>query len=153
RNVNTEDLKYSWGRLTDPKQAARAQVDFVDKVEYPDATTAVFTLKSPNVVFLDVLADSNLYIIMPTEADGKFDPAKQMIGSGPWLFDSYTPSVSYKMKRNPDWYEKGFPLMDSVEASIIPEYATRLAQFRAGNLDSVDINVADLIDLKNQKGI
>ena len=79
-----------------------------------------------------------MLIIMPTEADGKFDPTKTMIGSGPWLFDGYTPSVSYKMKKNPDWYEKGFPLMDAVEVSIIPEYATRLAQLLAGDVAAVE---------------
>ncbi len=149
RAVNVDDIKFSWGRLADPKNAASAQVKYIDKVEYPDASTIVFTLKSPNAVFLDTMADSNLLWIMPTEAEGGFDPAQTMIGSGPWLFDSYTPSVSYKMKRNPDWYDPRFPLMDNFEASIIPEYATYLAQFQAGNLDQVAPNANDLSDVQN----
>ncbi len=153
RAVTVDDVKFSWGRITEPKQAAGAQVAFVDKVEYPDASTIVFTLKAPNPVFLDVIADSNLFWVMPTEADGKFDPAKTMIGSGPWIFDSYTPSVNYKMKKNPDWYEKGFPLMDAVEVPIITEYATRLAQFLAGNLDFAGINPTDLTDVQKTPNV
>jgi peptide/nickel transport system substrate-binding protein len=150
RVVTADDMKYSWGRATEDKNTNRTQLSFVDKVEYPDATTVVFTLKAPNVVFLDVLADANLLWIMPAEADGKFDPNKIMIGTGPWVWDSYQPSVSFKVKKNADWFEKGFPLMDAVEVAIIPEYATRLAQFLAGNTDAEGINAADLVDTKKQ---
>jgi peptide/nickel transport system substrate-binding protein len=153
RELNSTDVKYSWGRLSDPKNAASAQVNFVDKVEYPDASTIVFSLKQPNVVFLDIIADSNLLWIMPSEADGKFDPTKTMIGSGPWLFDSYQTSVAYKMKRNPEWHVPGFPLMDGVEVAIIPEYANYLAQFRAGSLDTLDPNAADLGDVAKMKDV
>ncbi len=150
RAVTTEDVKFSWGRATNEKNTNRSQLAFVDKVEFPDASTAVFSLKAPNVAFLDVLADTNLLFIMPTEADGKFDPAKTMIGSGPWVLESFQPSVGSKWKKNPNWHEKGFPLMDAVDYAIIPEYANRLAQFRAGNVDASDINSADVIDVKKQ---
>ncbi len=148
REVTSDDVKFSWSKQTDPKNGNRSQMDFVDKVEFPDASTVVFTLKTPNVVFLDVLADTNLLWIMPAEAGGKFDPAKTAIGSGPWILDNYTPSVGFKFKKNPDWYVKGFPLFDAVEYPIIPEYANYLAQFRAGNLDYSGLNASDLVDTK-----
>ncbi len=153
RAVTTDDIKVSSARRVDPKNAGRAQVQYIDKLEYPDANTIVFTLKTPNAVFLDSLADSNLLWVMPTESDGKFDPTKQMIGSGPWLFDGYQPSVAYKMKKNPEWYEKGFPFFDAVEAAIIPEYANYLAQFLAGNLDVLAPNAQDLQDGQKDKGV
>lgn len=148
RAVTSDDVQYSWRRLTGPKNAAGAQVSFVDKVEYPDPSNIVFSLKQPSAAFLDILADTNLLWVMPAEADGKFDPALTMIGSGPWLFDGYTPSVGYKMKKNPDWFVKGFPLMDAVVAAIIPEYANRLSQFQAGNLDVIDPDPKDLEDVR-----
>ncbi len=150
RAVTTDDVKFSWGRLVDPKHPNASQVDFVDKVEFPDPTTMVFTLKAPNVAFLEILSDTNLFWVMPTESGGKFDPAKTSIGSGPWLFDSYTPAVGHKWKRNPNWHENGFPLMDAVQVSIIPEYANRLAQFRAGNTDSSGLSADDLVDVKQR---
>ncbi len=148
RAVTTDDVKYSWGRATTTPNAA--QLDFVAKAEFPDPQTAVFTLKAPNVAFLDALADTNLLWIMPVESDGRFDPAKTAIGSGPWMLESYTPSVGHKWKKNPAWYETGFPLMDGVDVAIIPEYANRLTQFRAGNTDATGLAAADLIDLKQQ---
>jgi peptide/nickel transport system substrate-binding protein len=148
RAVTSDDVKFSWGRLTDAKNAARAQVEFVDKVEYPDASTIVFTLKQPWGPFLDSMADTNLLYIMPVEADGRFNPATNMIGSGPWLFNGYTPSKGYKMNKNPEWYEKGYPLMDSVDIAIIPDNANRLAQLYAGSLDYLAVPASDLLDVK-----
>ncbi|NJD64785.1 MAG: ABC transporter substrate-binding protein [Chloroflexi bacterium] len=148
RAVTSDDVKYSWGRATAETNTNRAQVSFVDKVEYPDATTVKFTLKSPNAAFLDVLADANIFWIMPTESDGGFDPTKQAIGSGPWMLDSYTPSVALKFKKNPEWHVPGYPLMDAVESAIIPEYANRIAQFQAGNTDSTGITAEDIVNIK-----
>ncbi len=153
RVVTTDDIKYSWGRLIAPANAGRAQVSYIDKAEFPDASTITFTLKTPNATFLDSLADSNLLVIMPTESEGKFDPTKTMIGSGPWLFDSYTVSSNYKMKRNPDWYDPRFPFLDGIEVAIIPEYANALAQFLGGNLDAIAPNAADLSDVQKIKGV
>ncbi len=153
RNVTSDDIKYSWGRLVDPKNAASANVDFVDKLEYPDASTVVFTLKSPSAGFKDTFTDTSNLIIMPTESDGKFDPKTQMIGSGPWLLSSYTPSQGIKFKRNPDWFDKGpqnFPLMDAVDVAIIPDYPNSLTQFRSGSLDAFGPQATDLVDIKTQ---
>ena len=150
RAVNSDDVKFSWGRATAKTNTNANQLAFVNKVEYPDAQTIKFTLNSPNAAFLDVLADANLLWIMPTEAAGGFDPTQKMIGSGPWIFDSYTPSQSIKWKKNPNWYMTGFPLMDAVEIDISPAYANQLAQFQAGNLDIFAPQSTDLVSLKGQ---
>ncbi len=146
RALSTDDVKFSFDRLRN--SGNKNLVDFIDKVDYPDASTVVFTLKAPSAVFLDTLADTNALFIMPTESDGKFDPQKTAIGSGPWIFDRYQPSVTTVRKKNPDWWMTGFPLFDTVEEAIIVDYANRLAQFQAGGTDSDTINGDDLPDLK-----
>lgn len=151
RAVTSDDIKYSWRRATDPKNGNSIQLDFVDKVEYPDPQTAVFTLKYTYAPFLDTLADANLLWIMPTEADGGFRPGEKAIGTGPWILDNYTLSVGQTWNKNPEWYEKGFPLADGIDLAIIPEYATRLAQFQAGNLDATGLSSSDLVKVKQQK--
>ncbi len=148
RPVTTEDIKFSWGRATDAKNGNRTQLAFIDKVEFPDASTVTFTLKEPNAAFTDVIADGSLLYIQPKEADGGFNPALQMIGSGPWIFESYQRSVAFKFKKNPEWHITGFPLMDAVESAIIPDYANRLAQFKSGATDVTGINSNDLVEMK-----
>ncbi len=151
RAVTTDDVKFSYGRATAPTNANASRLtSVVDKVEYPDASTIVMTLKAPYAPFLDLMADTNVLFIMPTESDGKFDPAKTMIGSGPWVFQSYTPSIGFKWNRNPNWWNTGFPLLDSINNAIIPDYPTRLAQFLAGNTDAEGPVADDLVVVKNQ---
>ncbi|HEY5475842.1 MAG TPA: ABC transporter substrate-binding protein [Tepidiformaceae bacterium] len=152
RAVTTDDVKFSYGRATDAKlTTSKNLTNAIDKVEYPDASTIVFTMKSPNAGFNDLLADTvNGLWIMPTESDGKFDPAKTMIGSGPWMLQNYTPSVGFKWNKNPNWWKTGFPLMDAVNTAIIPDYPTQLAQFLAGNSDAMAPTADDLVSIKSQ---
>ncbi len=148
RALTTDDIRYSWGRATAESNTNRTQVSFIDKLEYPDERTLRFTLKAPNAAFVEVLADANLIWIMPKEADGGFNPGQSAIGTGPWSMDQYQPSVGFIFKKNPTWHVPGFPLMDSIDVRIIPEYATSLAQFRAGNLDAAGITSDDIVDVK-----
>ena len=150
RQVTTDDVKFSWSLLTAATNANASQVKYVDKVEFPDKQTITFTLKGPNAAFLDALADTNLLFIVPTESESQYDRAKVTIGSGPWVLDSYQPSVKIVRKKNPEWYDKNVVFFDSIEQSIIPEYANRLAQFLAGNLDLSDPNGDDLTTVKKQ---
>src|SRR5207253_820449 len=57
RAITSDDVRYSYGRATASTNTNRTQFDFVNKVEYPDPRTVVFTLNAPNAAFLDILAD------------------------------------------------------------------------------------------------
>ncbi len=155
RKMTSEDVKASYDRASSKESPNKPQSSApIDKVEYPDDSTIVFTLSKASAIFLDVLADSNILYILPKEAfSGGFDPAKTSIGSGPWVLKEYQPSVKWSSVRHPKWHlggTAGAPFLDGVETAIIPEYANRLAQFRAGNLDVSDINPDDLPDTLKQ---
>jgi ABC-type transport system substrate-binding protein len=145
RAVTTDDVKFSYGRATEAKNPNQGRLtSTIDKVEYPDASTIVMSLKAPDVTISDLMADANLLWIMPTESGtAALNPATKAIGSGPWLFKSYTPSVGFKFDRNPAWWNQPYPLMAGVEYAIIPDYPTRLAQFLAGNTDIVGVDTPD----------
>jgi peptide/nickel transport system substrate-binding protein len=150
RKVTSDDVKFSWGRATGPKAINAASLSFITNVQYPDAETVKFTLKEPNAAFLDVLADMNLLWIQPTEADGKFNTALTAVGSGPWVFDHYTPSQEIAFNRNPKWHDDGFPLLDSAKIIVIPSYPNILAQFQSGGIDLFGPNADDLLNLRSQ---
>ena len=153
RAMTSEDIKATWERATS-KESTNKPVTPVDKVEYPDANTIVFTLSKPTATFLDDFADSNVFWILPKEAlSGGYDVSKVVIGSGPWIEKEYQPGVKFVFDRNPAWHlgkPDGAPFFDGVNLSIVPEYANRLAQFKAGNTDTSDINGEDLPDIVKQ---
>jgi ABC-type transport system substrate-binding protein len=61
--------------------------------------------------------------------------------------------VKFVRNKHAEWHGKGqynLPFFETAELSIIPEYANRLAQFLAGNIDGSDINGLDLPNVVKQ---
>ena len=142
--VEAEDIKATFVRAaTWPKSAIQSLVNMVDpgQIQTPAKDTVVFKLKYPFGPFAHMLASPNASEVLPREAlAGDYDPAKTVIGSGPFIWESYTPDVAIILKKNPAYYEKGQPYVDAVQVAFIPDAAQQLAQFTAGNLDLLAIN-------------
>jgi peptide/nickel transport system substrate-binding protein len=51
------------------------------------------------------------------------------------VLDSYTPDVSIKLKRNPDYYEREKPYLDGIELRVITDESTRMAALRNGTIN------------------
>src|SRR5439155_7666702 len=94
-----------------------------------DSRTVLFKLKEPIVFLLSALtpAQTGRPSIIPKETDSTFDIKQNMIGTGPYVLDKYEQSVGFTYKRNPDYYDKDFPMHDVVEVPILLEYAQALA--------------------------
>jgi peptide/nickel transport system substrate-binding protein len=139
--VEAEDIKATYVRAlqipTNPSRGALGMID-VNQISTPDKQTVVFKLNYPYAPFNKTLTSPIYSWIFPREAlAGSYDPAKVMIGSGPFVLKSHTPDVEYVMTKNPDWFEKDRPYVDSVRFAIIPAIAQQLAQFTSGHLDEV----------------
>ncbi len=144
--VEAEDVKASFTRILDPATSSpnRGQLGMVDpsQIQTPDKQTVVFKLNYPYAPFNRSLASPAYSLILPREAlAGDYDPAKVVIGSGPFTLESATPDVAYIYKRNPGYFDKTIlPHVDGVRMAIIPDTNTQLAQFTAGNLDEIEID-------------
>ncbi len=158
RLVDASDIKASFTRALDQGNPNRGSLDMIDpnQITTPDSQTVVFKLNYPYAPFTHTAASPLYSYIQPREAQaGTYDPGKLVIGSGPWLWDAYTPDVAYTLKPNPDWFGKPGPYADSVRYAIIPAVQQQIAQFAAGNLDelSVDPNNRDTVQKENPKAI
>ena len=141
RAVTSNDVVQSWTKFAkdsvyrvDLANAANKDAPF-DSVEAVDPQTVKFKLKFADSSALSLLGWYEFWIEPAEGVAGKIDLSKEARGSGPFLMDSYKPSVSINYKRNPDWFggpEK--PYVDGVNISIIPDQAQIEAQFRAKNL-------------------
>jgi ABC-type transport system substrate-binding protein len=136
--VEAEDILATFTRALAPTSPNRGSLDFLDasQIQAPASDTVVFTLRYPYAPFPRLLASPTTSFILPREAlVGSYDPAKQVIGSGPFVFDSYQPDVAFTVKKNPAYFEKNRPYVDSVRCTIVADPNTQIAQFTAGNLD------------------
>jgi peptide/nickel transport system substrate-binding protein len=134
--VEAEDVKASFIRAVGPNAANRSTFDMIDpdQIQTPAKDTVVFKLRYPYAAFRNMLA-SGYGWISPREAGVSYDSTKQVIGSGAFVFGSYTPDVEYVVKKNPQWYEKGRPYVDGVRVAMAPDKANAIAQFGGGHLD------------------
>ena len=144
--VEAEDIKQTYLRGTSPANANRGSLGMIDpaQIQTPDKQTVVFKLNYPYAPFSKTMASGVYGWIFPREvAGGGYDPAKVMIGSGPFTLDSYTPDVAYVYKKRNDWFEKGRPYIDSVRVAIVPDPNQQIAQFTAGNLDYIQSPISE----------
>jgi len=149
--VEAEDVKSTYTRALAPTAATRASLNMIDpdQIQTPDAQTVVFKLKNPYAEFRTMMASIKFAWILPREAlAGTYDPLKTPIGSGPFIFDSFTPDVAVTYKRNPDYWEKGIPYLDAVRVAIIPDLALMEAQFTSGGLADIRTANTDVDTLK-----
>jgi peptide/nickel transport system substrate-binding protein len=138
--VEAEDIKATFVRAIDPANPNRGSLDYLDpaQIQTPDKQTVVFKLKYPYAPFRNTLASPAYSLIQPREAlAGTYDPTKLVIGSGPFILESYTPDIAAMFKKNPEYYLKGRPSVDAMKMAIIPDASQQLAQFTGGNLDEI----------------
>jgi peptide/nickel transport system substrate-binding protein len=138
RPLVASDVIGSLERIRDPKTASYWSVQLGDiaKMEAPDDHTVKVELKTPHSAFLPALAHISAAIIPIKELkDGSFDPAKQMLGSGPFMVSDHKQDESWTLVRNPYYWRQGQPAADKLFAPIIPDDSARMAALRDGRID------------------
>jgi peptide/nickel transport system substrate-binding protein len=139
RELTADDVKYSLERFMTVKGNSNAyMLKSVDRVEALDKHTVKITLKEPFAWFLDMLATPVATAIVAREAVEKFGDLKKpeaVIGTGPWMLDSYRPNQGYTFVRHPNYFMPGLPYIDRVEATVDEDNASRVAAFLSGKYD------------------
>ncbi|HEX5369781.1 MAG TPA: ABC transporter substrate-binding protein [Dehalococcoidia bacterium] len=115
----------------DATKAAQAPVESMTAT---DANTLVVKLHQPYASIIPLLSSYDGLYIEPREADGGFDPRKDVRGHGPFILQEYVPSGSFTWAKNPDFYMKDRPFPDKVEVPIVSDHAQQLAQFKSGGI-------------------
>lgn len=158
RVVTSDDVLFTFervesdsGRRADLFQSANADAPIVSY--YPtDERTFVLELAYPDYGLLANLGTQNSGFpadILPREGEtGAVDLRADVRGSGPWLISQYQPSARIEFERNPGYFDATQPYIDRIELPIITEYASQLAQFRAGNIYTMPINPIDILPTK-----
>ncbi len=132
------DVKCTWELIlglgsdklrTNPRKSWYRNLDAISTED----DTVTFHLKRPQPAFIALLA-SGYSPVYPCHV-----PAQNMrqhpIGTGPFKFVSYQPNESIKLERNPQYWKQGRPYLDGIEWTIIPNRATAILGFVAGQFD------------------
>lgn len=131
---------YLQASVTSPLTAAA--MPEVPAVAAIDNMTVRVTFTRPWSSFPVLLADQPGYVIAPEQV--RSGATDQMIGTGPFVFEEWTPDVRFRATRNENYWRDGaddepLPYLDSIEFRPMPDTATRVAALRAGEVDVIDV--------------
>jgi ABC-type transport system substrate-binding protein len=89
------------------------------------------------------------------EKFGDLKKPEAVIGTGPWMLESYKPNVAITMVRHPGYFVPGLPYIDRVELVVDEDNASRMAAFLAGRYDlgwefPGQINRTDWVQIKDR---
>ena len=154
RELTADDVVYTVDRFLKVKGNANAyMLDSVTKVEPVDR----YTLKEPFAWFLDMIANPMALAIIAKEVVEKHGDLKKpeaVIGTGPYMLDSYRPNTGITLVRNPNYFLPGLPYIDRVEMVVDEDNASRMAAFLSGKYDlgwefPGTINRTDWVQIKD----
>jgi 4-phytase/acid phosphatase/peptide/nickel transport system substrate-binding protein len=138
---NADAVVSHWERLLDPKNRFRgiSSIEPVAKVEKVDDFTVRFRLKHPWLPFKDAIASTTAiaaYIPSPKAVkEGTQDRAP--VGTGPYRFNEWLPGDRMTVVKNPAYWQKGKPNLESIVFRIVPDMQTRFAGLKSGELDVI----------------
>jgi peptide/nickel transport system substrate-binding protein len=136
--LTAEDVKFSMDRVLDPEGGSRyrGQLASVAAVEVVDPLTVRFQLSAPNAGFLHKVCAFNQGWIVSKAAveekgeDFKLDP----IGTGPFMFEGWTPGSEIRLAANPDYFE-GAPGFGTLVLRVIRDEIAAAAALESGEID------------------
>jgi len=106
------------------------------QVSVIDPLTVQVELNQPWAAFpSSFLQGGSSYMMSPTMLASSDKGASHPIGTGPFIFDSWEPGNNFKVKKNPNYWVKGLPHLDSIEFKVIPDDSTRADAVQAGDVN------------------
>jgi peptide/nickel transport system substrate-binding protein len=136
--LTSKDVQWSYRHILDKKNGSSAYARLSQEldpegIKTPNAHTVVFHLKKPDAQF-PIFAGTYQTGIYPNGLDPKKDP----IGTGPFMIKSWKPTLGWEIVRNPHYWVKGFPYLDSVRGVYIADPNTKVQAVTNGSADISD---------------
>jgi ABC-type transport system substrate-binding protein len=122
-----------------------------------DPMSVVLTMKRKWVTFPEtLLVGQQDYIASPKwmkAADANPTLKSKPVGTGPFIFESYSPNGSFKAKRNPNYWNKPYPYLDEIEFRPITDGVQRANALKSGALDLEMNDVGEVVaEFRDAKG-
>ncbi len=111
------------------------------------------TMKSPLAPFPYYLADGQTaYIAAPSMLSQPNGGTSNPIGTGPFVFHDWVPNSHMTATRNPHYWRKGYPYLDSITYKPIINHSSRSDALQTGEIDMLHSNSPDdLLEFRGNK--
>src|SRR5215218_612364 len=155
--LTADDVVYSLQKSANADTSGYAADYAGMTVAKVDDKTVKITMDSPlsPTLFLPKVANYNGGFIVcskAVEALGLEGFKTQPVGTGPFMFSSYTPQTSVSLVAN-DAYFRGAPKLAGVDIMYMPDSSSRELALQDGSLDAASgLNEAQWVDRINSEG-
>ena len=167
RELKADDFKYSIERACDPKLLSTVASGYLDdivgvKEMIAGKANEVSGIRAIDDYTLEIKIDkARPYFLGKLTYPCSFvvdkDVAKKGVeitsveamrsGTGPYIADSYQNEQLFVLKANKD-YHGGAPKIDRIERPVLSDSSTRIAKYRAGELDLIQLERQDIAALE-----
>lgn len=156
---DAEAVKANLDYVRDPKNTAIAAsfLEYYARTEIVSPHEVNIVLSQPDSATLESLSSVKLGFLSPKTLTSDVDlcaGGKSLVGTGPFIFDSYQRGQTARFVKNPayNWgpgYAKheGPAYLDAVTYRFIPEYAVRAGALTSGQVDLIEGVQPNDIDL------
>ncbi|MCM2563311.1 ABC transporter substrate-binding protein [Lutimaribacter sp. EGI FJ00015] len=138
--ITSEDVAFSI-MTTKENHPFKSMFAPVESIDTPDAHTAVINLSQPHPALLLALSPA-LAPIMPKHIYGDGQDVKShprnttdVVGSGPFMLEEFTPAEATILKKNPDFFIEGRPKLDEIIIRIVKDPSSMLIAMENGDAD------------------
>jgi peptide/nickel transport system substrate-binding protein len=117
----------------------------VDSFEVVDDLNVRVLMNMPWATFPVALTSQAGYMIAPAAlADGSTN--QEPVGTGPFVFESWTPDSSFNVVKNEDYWQEGKPYLDAVEIRPIIPPDQRNDSLNTGGIDMLHTSDPNAIE-------
>ncbi|MBI2906045.1 MAG: hypothetical protein HYX92_00165 [Chloroflexi bacterium] len=138
--LTAEDARFSLERIAFPKQynivspRAGTLLTAMKSAEALDETTVRVSLKYASASFIGNIAAGWVLIMPKHTIQEKGNMKKDVNGTGPFTWKSYTQGVMIELPKNKDYFLKDRPYLDGIRIFTLKDSASRFAAFRTGRV-------------------
>ncbi|HEY2056396.1 MAG TPA: ABC transporter substrate-binding protein [Solirubrobacterales bacterium] len=139
--LTAEDVAWNLEQFRNPKinTVLAAIAVGMESAKATNATTVVVQLEHPVAAFLYNLAIYPAFIVdkAKLEAEG---PAfwKHPVGTGPFRLKEFASGSHITFEKNPYYFEKGKPYLESMRWNFVPNSNTRVLALKSGEAQMID---------------
>lgn len=164
--VTAHDFEFAWKELAskdapyrtlliDIKNGEKVLNDEMEVdalgIEAMDDENFVVTLESPKIYFEKLMAFSSFFPINEAfyesvgGSTGYGLSADTILSNGPFIMESFDPSLEYTMVKNPNYWNAENVTLEKVVTRIIKEPTTQTSLYEKGEIDRLQLS-ADQVD-------
>jgi peptide/nickel transport system substrate-binding protein len=132
---NAAAVKFSFERAADKASLNKDRASFanIERIDTPDASTVVLTLKNGDPDLLFKLGQATAVVVEPKSAANN---ATQPVGTGPYLLDHWAKGSAVTLTRWPEYRNAKAVALRRVTLRFISEPAAQVAALLSGDVDA-----------------